>query len=222
MLDLLSAFRENLKIFLAQNLMRFEDIVVDPVRTRDLIENRYTREISFDAENTLIIKNIINALDYLKILDLRNLEINDELFIKINSMLAFEQALETGHYRDRNCYIDCIADPIAPPDKEEIDHYLRLLNSCTERDFKDIVAVVFCNLAKMQPFFDGNKRSILFLCNVVLLKKNLGIFFIENKLYAQFQTLLTLFYTQGNTDIFKFLKEQCVYSKNGLPSLNLK
>ena len=80
MLDLLSAFRENLKIFLAQNLMRFEDIVVDPVRTRDLIENRYTREISFDAENTLIIKNIINALDYLKILDLRNLKINDELF----------------------------------------------------------------------------------------------------------------------------------------------
>ena len=87
MLDLLSAFRENLKIFLAQNLMRFEDIVVDPVRTRDLIENRYTREISFDAENTLIIKNIINALDYLKILDLRNHEINDELFYESSVIL---------------------------------------------------------------------------------------------------------------------------------------
>ncbi len=90
MLDLLSEFRENLKIFLAQNLMRFEDIVVDPVSTRDLIENRYTREISFDVENTLIIKNIINALDYLKSLDLGNLKINYELFININSMLAFE------------------------------------------------------------------------------------------------------------------------------------
>lgn len=218
-MELLEEFRFNLKVFLAQNLLRFEDINLDIIKTKNLIENNLISEIRFDAENAIVVRNIINTLNFFRDAPFDTLEINRNLFININAMLAKEQALEVGKLRDGDVFIDCIKDPIKPPISSDLDRCLFDLDNCNSANYRSLIPESFSKLARMQPFFDGNKRSALFICNVALIKKNLGIFFIKNELYPEFQVLLTDFYTQNSKKLFDFLEKKCIYDHKAIIEL---
>ena len=74
----------------------------------------------------------------------------------------------------------------------------------------------FCELSLMQPFFDGNKRSTNLLCNSVLLKKDIGLFIIDQKSIDTFNSYLYQYYTKQNMDIFEFIGNELIYSKDML------
>lgn len=75
----------------------------------------------------------------------------------------------------------------------------------------------------MQPFYDGNKRTTLFFCNTALLKKQLGIFFIENEKYDIFENELTKYYTeQLDCKLQEVLVKDCIKSINELDIEQLK
>lgn len=218
-MDLLEEFRFNLKVFLAQSLLRFEDINLDIIKTKNLIENNLISEIRFDTENAIVVRNIINTLNFFRDVPFNALEINRNLFININAMLAKEQALEVGKLRNGDVFIDCIKEPIKPPLSTDLDRCLSNLDNCYSANYRSVIPETFSKLARMQPFFDGNKRSALFICNVALIKKNLGIFFIKNELYPEFQVLLTDFYTQNSKKLFNFLEKNCIYDHKAIIEL---
>lgn len=66
-------------------------------------------------------------------------------------------------------------------------------------------------MCKAQPFFDGNKRSTLCLCNEALLKQKLGVMLIKNELYPEFDKLLTKFYANNDEELLNFLETKCFY-----------
>lgn len=177
-MDLRDEFKKNLKVYFAQNLFKFENITLDQIQTKNLLNSKVMDHLNFTLDDAQIIKNVFTAFEMLEHLDLDKIKIDEDIYVKLNEILARDQALFTGFFRNSNVYIDCIPDPIAPPDLNKMSYYLKMLNEINESSLKEVVPIVFCNLARMQPFFDGNKRSTLFLCNLALLKKDLGMFFI--------------------------------------------
>jgi len=213
-MTLVKSFRENIKIFFAQNLFRFEGISLSKVDTRVLLDQKIMHNLNFDSDQTQIIKNVINGLDFLEE-NFDSLSINLDSYKKFQAILANQQALKTGVLRTGNCYIHCIEEPIEPVSERQVNYVISDLNYLNEFNYKESVPDCFTRLARMQPFYDGNKRSSLFLCNLALLKKDLGAFFITNEKYPKFEDLLTDFYTGKNKDILPFLSG-CVYSKQEL------
>lgn len=215
-MNLKDSFKKELKIYFAQSLFKFENITLDAISTKKLLNSQVMSKLDFTQDQCQVIKNVFSAFQLLEQLDLNKTDINHNLYISLNTELAKEQALFTGCYRSSNVYIPCIEDPIIPPQKEHIQKYIDKLDFMNKENMRQTIPNVFCNLSKLQPFYDGNKRSTMFLCNIALLKKDLGIFFIRNEQYPIFENHLTNFYTKDDPDIFKWLGKNCVYNKDDL------
>src|SRR5574344_959007 len=207
-------FRDEMKVFLAQNLFRFEEIELNELQTKNLLSTKISDNLNLDYVDTLVVTNVIKTLDYLETQDLKKISIDHNLFIKLNSLLAENQALEVGKYRDKICYIGCVSEPIEPAPKDLISENLYKLEHLVSDSFKKVTASVFCSLARAQPFFDGNKRSALFLCNVALMKKNLGFFTISNDQYKVFEDLLKNYYVKNDLSVVDFLSKNCFHNEN--------
>ncbi len=203
-IDYLRHFRDECKIFLAQSILRLENIECSDLQTRQLLDHAGI-DAKVEDEDAVIMRNMVSALDYLKAIDLDQTAIDDSLFIRINSLLAEEQAAITGCYRTGSTRIDCITEDIPAPDHQKIQEEFARLSNLRVDTFRMDIAECFCTLVRMQPFYDGNKRSALFLCNVALFKKELGMFVIPLHQYAEFNDRLREYYVQGSNALQEFI-----------------
>ncbi len=150
------------KVFLAQSALIFEDIYLDLEDTLYFISKENINNFTDSKDDAIILHNVIKTLDYIDKIDYSNLQINLNLYIKLNSIPAENQALFAGKLRDIPIAIGCIKEEIGVSKKEEIISEIDKLNTLNTDNSKKIIPEVFCRLSKMQPFFDGNKRSTLF------------------------------------------------------------
>ena len=74
----------------------------------------------------------------------------------------------------------------------------------------------------MQLFFDGNKRSTLFLCNLALIKNNLGLFFVNHENIIIFNENLMYYYQNININIVNFIENNLIKSFSETEDLYLK
>ncbi len=208
----LKILREKIKIFLAQTALHLEGIHLDEVQTKDLLNEENLKYFEVDEEDAIVMRNIVNTLNYLETIDIKNHPINLDLYVKLNEMLAHEQALETGRLRTRPVAISCIPDDIQPCRKEDVVKEIEKISNINNENFRQVIPESFCRLARMQPFFDGNKRSTAFLCNTALLKKDLGLLVINIENLAKFESFLTDYYTEKNKDILNFIGDELILS----------
>ena len=204
----LKDFRREIKINFAQTLCRFEGINLTDIQTEKLLDNSNFAMLDFPEDESLVINNVINTLNYMESLDLSKQNIDLNLYIQLNSFLAKDQALSTGALRNGLCSIPCIGQ-ISVPSQESVQNEISKLNDVTINDFKKVVSECFCNLSKLQPFWDGNKRTTLFLCNAQLIKNDFELLIIKNDSYAAFEEHLTAFYTENDKTIIDFLANNC-------------
>lgn len=222
-MNLLSLLWNQTKNHFARTLFLFENISLSPIQTQSLLDGSINDKINLDYEDTIIVRNVINALDFLDNCNLETLKLNSDLYIHLNELLANEQALDVGYFRNSNVSIGCIDGAIPPVPKENIEKSLNAIANINKDNFKEVIAENFCKLIRMQPFFDANKRTTLFFCNTVLLKKQLGIFFIENEKYDIFENELTKYYTeQLDCKLQEFLVKDCIKSISELDIDQLK
>lgn len=204
----LKYFRREVKINFAQTLCRFEGINLTDIQAEKLLNNDNFAMLDFPEDESLIINNVINTLNYMESLNLSKQNIDLNLYIQLNSFLAKDQALFTGDLRNGLCSIPCIGQ-IPVPSQESVQNEICKLNNVTKNDFKTVVSECFCNLSKMQPFWDGNKRTTLFLCNAQLIKNDFELLIIKKDSYAAFEEHLTAFYTENDKTIVDFLAQNC-------------
>ena len=214
--------REKTKIFLAQTALHLEGIHLNEVQTKDLLDKNIYEYFDTDEEDAIVMRNVVIALNYLESIDIANQEIDLNLYITLNEILAYEQALETGHLRTKPVAISCIPNDIPPCEEKDIVCEIEKINAIHEKNFKQVIPSVFCKLIRMQPFFDGNKRSTAFLCNVALLKKNLGLLVINYENLGKFELLLTDYYTEKNNNILQFMQNKLIFSSKQLNNAKLK
>ena len=152
---------KDLKVLLIQNLLRFESLILDTDQVFKLLE--HLDKSSFDQDTSTIIKNVLNTLNFIDALDLKNSKIDLSLYKKLNELLSYNQSLAPGNFRKDHhyAYIPCIKDPISAPSIVEVNYQLDCLNYLSSNNYKSDVSRIFCNLCKSQPFYDGNKRSTL-------------------------------------------------------------
>lgn len=204
-MDIVQQFRLEEKVFLAETAFHLEGIHFDEVQIADLLNNQNKTVLDLDEDAAIIIRNVIDTLDYLQENDLKKIKIDLDLYIKLNSLLAKDQALFVGRLRDIPTVIGCIKDDIPVYEKDMIEKEIHKLNNINKDNFREIIPSVFCRLSRMQPFFDGNKRSTNFLCNIALMKNNLGLFVINYENLKDFNRYLKDYYQEKNSDILKFI-----------------
>lgn len=204
----LKDFRREVKIHFAQSLCRFEGIYLTDIQTEKLLNKENFEMLDFPEEESLVIDNVVNTLNYMESLDISHLDVDLDLYIKLNSMLAKDQALFTGVLRNGLSSIPCIGQ-IPVPNEAKVEEEIAKLNSVSPDNYKSVVSECFCNLSRLQPFWDGNKRTTLFLCNVQLIKNDFDLLIIQKDKYADFEEYLTAFYTEENNDIIDYLAENC-------------
>ena len=216
MKKIINIFRERNKIFLAQTALHLEGIHLDYVNTKELLETDTIDAFGIDDEDAIVMHNVVNALNFLESINFSNLSIDIQYYITLNSILADQQALYTGFLRNQPVSIGCIPEPIPVYQEEMIQEKIDILNAVDENTFRNIVPKIFCELSLMQPFFDGNKRATNFLCNSVLLKKDIGLFIIDKNNIDKFNSYLYQYYTKQNTDIFEYIGSELIFTRNEL------
>lgn len=204
----LKDFRREIKINFAQSLIRFEGINLTDIQMEKLLNREPFEMLNFPEEDSLVIDNVIETLDYMESLDIPKLNIDLNFYIELNAMLAKNQALSTGALRDGLSSIPCIG-PIPVPSQKKIEDEITRLTGISSYNYKSVVSECFCNLSKLQPFWDGNKRTTLFLCNVQLIRNDFDLLIILKDKYAEFEEHLTDFYTGENNNIISFLADNC-------------
>ena len=209
-MHILKKLRLESKIFLAQTALHLEGIHLNDVDTKDLLTNSTTKCFDVDEEDAIVMRNVVDALNFMASLDFQNITIDLDLYIHLNSILADEQALYTGILRNCPTSIGCIKEDIPVYDKSVIVTEIERLKNINFKNFRQIIPDVFCKLSRMQPFFDGNKRSTNFLCNVALIKKDIGIFYIDYDHLASFNKHLKNYYQGKDNKIIQFIGNELI------------
>lgn len=163
-----------------------------------------------DVEQILNIKNTWSML--LEFIKNNKFVVTKEMFNKVNDIIAREEAIEWGKFRNGRVSIAGTKKYKAPEFNElnnifdsEIDLILSGFNPIEQ------AIRIFLWGALNQFYWDGNKRTARIIANGVLIDNGIGIFNIKTDDILEFNSLMVDFYeTQIADDIVKFLYEKCI------------
>ena len=119
-----------LKLLLAKNLFRFEELEFSIEKIQDIFNEKVEALNSIDLDDLAILNGIRRLFEYIEKLNIKELCIEVEFYKTLNGILAFNQSLDQGRFREGNqlVYISSIKDPINPAPLSFIKERLELLS----------------------------------------------------------------------------------------------
>lgn len=191
----------------------FEDLQITP-KDIETITNLSDKPITLTGHDSKILQNSINGWDF--ILDTLGDPTTVDYIIKLNGILAKDQALEIGKLRSGSggYVVGSVYSPPIPNENDVKDMVEKYLISTT--NLMHDVLEYFCYATKSQLFWDGNKRTSFLIVNKLLIENGLGIFYIEQELRKEFNDLLSEHYNKSHIDVtykdnlIAFIKEKCI------------
>ena len=136
--------------------------------------------------------------------------VNKENFIHINTLIAKDEALAVGDFRDGQVGISG-TDYRPPRAGTELENaFLQLLQHYQQTPDIAIKAFgVFLDTARTQFFYDGNKRTGQLMMNGILLSAGYAPMVIFADTQLEYNQKMLPFYQNGNKDeMISFLKRQ--------------
>jgi Fic family protein len=159
------------------------------------------------------ILNIRNGWNYLFDLVIKkDIEIDVSKFNELNDIVAKDEALFSGKFRDGQVRI--AGTDFMPPKAEELDSVFKqelpeIIKRCKSKI--DLAFEIFLWGALNQFYYDGNKRTSRLIANLILISNGQGMFNIKVKDRLEFNTLMVQFYNTREADeIFQFLYDKCL------------
>jgi Fic family protein len=159
------------------------------------------------------ILNIRNGWNYLFDLVIKkDIEIDVSKFNELNDIVAKDEALFSGKFRDGQVRI--AGTDFMPPKAEELDSVFKqelpeIIKRCKSKI--DLAFEIFLWGALNQFYYDGNKRTSRLIANLILISNGQGMFNIKVKDRLEFNTLMVEFYnTREAEEIFQFLYDKCL------------
>lgn len=157
--------------------------------------------------------NIRNAWDFLfDIVKQNKINIDVDIFNRINYLVAKDEALISGEFR--NGQVRIAGTEFIPPKADELENIFKnelpiLIERCKSKT--ELAFEIFLWGALNQFYYDGNKRTSRLVSNMILISNGQGIFNIKAKDRLQFNTLMVEFYNTREADnIFNFFYENCL------------
>ncbi len=203
----------DLLISLIRTLCLFEDIRLGEEQARELLQIGRSSFPGLSGDDELIVSSVRDTLAFLGSRENRGMKADLALFLRLNALLAREQALIPGVLRNGPVFVPSMGE-VPPPDPRRVEAEIDRLNSLGSGNCALEAAGCFCRLARMQPFWDGNKRTALTLCSVMLMRHGSGPLAVPEEEYALFDELLTSFYTRKDESLPGFLAMRCRVPRN--------
>ena len=132
--------------------------------------------------------------------------------IRVNEIVARGEALRVGALRDGTVTIGELTPKV--PTVEEAEQAISILQNSGASDTQRALDT-FTSFVRMQPFWDGNKRTAMLLANKALITHGRGLLVVTEKNGLIFNDTLFQFINDGKPIPFqKQLFEQCLGGLN--------
>ena len=174
--DLSSSELKDLAIVWCYYSGKIEGNTYTYVETEALLKDNITSPKSY--EDAKMLKNLYNA--FIAVLEMIQKEgaimINSTTIFTIHSLIADELVENRNRGCLRNRAVKITGTAYVPP--QEADEIEAIFNSIIENqniytNTLEKAIYLHCNLARLQPFIDGNKRTARLIESVVLMNNNL-------------------------------------------------
>ncbi len=143
--------------------------------------------------------------ELLKLVTKKEFNLSKKTFCYLHSFVAFEEALIVGEFRDGEVNIG--GTKYHPPKAKELsgiyEDGIKKIQKITNPIIKAIVFFLFG--AKMQFFYDGNKRTSRLMMNGILLLNGYPILNIKAKDKLEFNQKMIAFYENGIEEVLEYL-----------------
>jgi prophage maintenance system killer protein len=188
----------------------FDGLSVSRLDTENFLRSRRLDEAPSRADLALL-EDLRDAAQF--IIDHAGRTIDSTFVRAVNATITRSGALHPGRLRTQSQAIG-VATPYGrhAPDALTEDGLQRLLDAgARSADVREDALDLFVDLAKAQPFEDGNKRTAVFVANNLLIGSNAGVLLTipvddhDPSLAAMFHDLLARAYVYGEGDGVKEL-----------------
>ena len=198
------------KTFIKENvfyLMCFESKNITYPEIESILQSNGKTKKGFDAQITTQLMD-----GWKSILEIPNSNISFTQILSLHSHIAQNQALEWGVLRKGNVSISGTTFSPKPVKQKDIEEMIADVRS-SNNIYKEISNFI-PKLIKMQPFWDGNKRTTIILANRLLIENSSGIISINNDHFEEFNNLLNDYYNDENKlgAIATFIENNCIYN----------
>ena len=196
------------KTFIRENtfyLMRFESKNI----TFPNIENYLEPGLTDNGFDRQITKQLIDGWKFV----INNIQdCNFNMFLSLHGIVAKEQALEWGVLRSGKVTISGTSHIPNIPTKKMITNLFDEFNKSKDKYLS--AATLLVKLIKMQPFWDGNKRTSFLIVNKLLIENSLGLLTLKIEHFNEFNLLLNTFYNdeQKLAELTTFIVKNCFYN----------
>ncbi len=157
----------------------------------------------------LITLNQANAWRFLfQSIEDNTFSFSKDFLLSLHKVSAKEEALSWGCFRDGGVTI--AGTDYLPPSADELDQLWQEVTKTAEQktdDIYDQAIGLFLDMARIQFFYDVNKRTGRLMMNGVLLSAGYPAINLSAKYQLKFNELMLAFYGSGNkTDMIAFMK----------------
>jgi len=173
---------------------KLEGISVTFPETQSIIDGKNVSHLRIDELVT--INNLKNAWKML-LTSVENIKFDYNYLCSLNSLIGNTLVESPGNLRYGEVKIGGTNYIPSIPTKEKISKIIQIQEkdniSITEK-----ALTIMCKLMKVQPFFDGNKRTSMLFANSIMIKNGKGIISIPDEKREQFGELLIKYYEDDN------------------------
>ncbi|MGL6106114.1 Fic family protein [Romboutsia sp.] len=164
------------------------------------------------------ILNIKESWDFiLKLSTNEEIKINKDTICSIHNIVARDEALIVGDFRNGNIGIAGTVEYkcIDAKDLQEVfENDIKFIENINNPLEKAIVLNLW--LSYCQFFYDGNKRTSRLTSNLILLQNKIGVLSVSARLKHEYNSLMLEFYETLEADkVIEFLVEKCTTYFNG-------
>lgn len=129
---------------------------------------------------------------------------------KINSLVSRNESLEWGVLRTGQIGITGVDYIPDIPDEEKVKIELEKIKKIENKTLQAIKYFLFGS--RNQLFWDGNKRTSMFIANKIMIEAGKGIITVKEDNLLEFNKLLTEFYnTREEEKLIKFIYDNCIF-----------
>lgn len=198
------------KTFIKENvfyLMCFESKNITFPKIESILQSNNKTNQGFDAQVT---NQLMDGWKF--ILDIPDSNITFTQLLSLHSQIAKEQALEWGVLRSG--VVSISGTSFSPKVVRQKDIESMIAKVRNSDDIYKEISYFIPKLIKMQPFWDGNKRTSIILANRLLIENYKGIISVNNDHFEEFNNLLSIYYNDETKldDIALFIEENCIYN----------
>lgn len=199
---------QKMKAELIHNMVVAEGSQLTAIQTKTIIEDKVT-------PNGAKVEDIEQAMRLSRAFDeVANQIKNDTFnvgkgnFIKINSIVAINEALSVGDFRNAQVYI--MGSNYVPPDCSELDKaFTKMMRHFNRKtNIEEKASDLFLDSARNQYFFEGNKRTAQIIMNGYLITNGFSPRSIAKENIMEYNEKMAYFYeTNDKAAMYDFLAE---------------